>query len=68
MGRRSREKNRLSSFRSQGIGTQIHLAIEKWSKEKEVEFLILWPSADSIKFYSRNGFFPSKEAMEKHWK
>lgn len=55
------------AFRSQGIGTEIHTAMEKWSKENKVEFLILWPSSNSIQFYSRNGFSLCEEAMEKHW-
>lgn len=55
------------AFRSQGIGTEIHLAMEKWSKENAVEFLILWPSSTSVQFYEKNGFAPSEEAMEKHW-
>lgn len=55
------------AFRNQGIGSKIHRAMEKWSKENEVEFLILWPSSDSVQFYSRNGFSRCEEAMEKHW-
>ncbi|MCU6793243.1 GNAT family N-acetyltransferase [Paenibacillus sp. WQ 127069] len=35
-------------FRNQGIGSQIHHAMENWSKENEVEFLILWPSSDNV--------------------
>ncbi|MFS0555103.1 N-acetyltransferase family protein [Brevibacillus sp. 179-C9.3 HS] len=54
-------------YRSQGIGTMIHSAMEQWSKEHHVEFLILWPSSDSVTFYTRNGFSPCEEAMEKHW-
>lgn len=55
------------SLRGQGIGTRIHDAIERWSKENEVEFLILWPSSDSVQFYERNGFARCEEVMEKHW-
>lgn len=54
-------------FRNQGIGSKIHHAMEKWSKENEVEFLILWPSSESVNFYERNGFSRSEEAIEKHW-
>lgn len=54
-------------YRSKGIGTKIHTAMEQWSKEKNVEFLILWPSSESVQFYSRNGFYQCEEAMEKHW-
>lgn len=55
------------AFRSQEIGSKIHIAMENWSKENNVEFLILWPSSDSVQFYSKNGFSRSEEAMEKHW-
>lgn len=55
------------AFRNLGIGSEIHKAMEKWSKENEVEFLILWPSSESVKFYSKNGFSRCEEAMEKHW-
>ncbi len=55
------------AFRSQGIGTEIQAAMEKWSKENGVEFLIVWPSSDSVPFYTRNGFARCEEAMEKHW-
>ncbi|WP_223275625.1 GNAT family N-acetyltransferase [Paenibacillus elgii] len=41
--------------------------MEKWSKENGVEFLIVWPSSDSVPFYTRNGFARCEEAMEKHW-
>ncbi|WP_308635534.1 GNAT family N-acetyltransferase [Paenibacillus silvisoli] len=54
-------------YRSRGIGTRIHRVMEEWAKENEVEFLILWPSSESVEFYARNGFSPSEEAMEKHW-
>lgn len=54
-------------YRSQGIGSQIHIAMEEWAKENAVEFLVLWPSSGSIEFYARNGFSRSEEAMEKHW-
>ncbi|WP_246188175.1 GNAT family N-acetyltransferase [Paenibacillus tengchongensis] len=55
------------AFRNLGIGSQIHKAMEKWSIENEAEFLILWPSSESVKFYSKNGFSRCEEAMEKHW-
>ncbi|MCG7385492.1 GNAT family N-acetyltransferase [Paenibacillus sp. ACRRY] len=55
------------AFRNLGIGSKIHKAMENWSKENEVEFLILWPSSESVEFYSRNGFSQSEEALEKHW-
>ncbi|MBB3113965.1 GNAT superfamily N-acetyltransferase [Paenibacillus phyllosphaerae] len=55
------------AFRNQGIGSRIHHAMENWSRENEVEFLLLWPSSESVNFYSINGFSRCDEAMEKHW-
>lgn len=55
------------SYRSKGLGTKIHQAMEQWSKEHGVEFLILWPSTNSVDFYERNEFARSEEALEKHW-
>ena len=47
---------------------KIHQAMEEWwSKDSQVEFLMLWPSSDSVDFYGRNGFSLSEEALEKHW-
>ncbi|WJH35345.1 GNAT family N-acetyltransferase [Paenibacillus sp. CC-CFT747] len=54
-------------YRSRGLGGQIHQAMERWSKEHEVEFLVLWPSEASGAFYERHGFVSSREALEKHW-
>jgi len=53
-------------FRNQGFGSQIQIAMEKWSKENDIEFLIVWPSNESVSFYTRNGFSLCEEAMEKH--
>lgn len=55
------------AYRNQGIGSEIHRVMEQWSKENKVEFLVLWPSSDSVTFYSRNGFKRSADSMEKHW-
>ncbi|MGG1662985.1 N-acetyltransferase family protein [Brevibacillus sp. NRS-1366] len=54
-------------YRNKGIGTMIHQVMEQWSRENNVEFLILWPSSNSVQFYTRNQFVKSQEAMEKHF-
>ena len=54
-------------YRSQGIGSRIQTAMEAWSKENDVEFLIVWPSEKSVPFYTANGFARCEEAMEKFW-
>ncbi|WP_245583038.1 GNAT family N-acetyltransferase [Paenibacillus daejeonensis] len=55
------------AFRGQGIGSRLQQAMETWSKDQEVEFLLVWPSSTSVDFYERNGFSRCDEAMEKHW-
>ncbi|GGD78513.1 GNAT family N-acetyltransferase [Paenibacillus nasutitermitis] len=54
-------------YRNRGIGGRIHTAMEQWSKDNRIEFLIVWPSSESVRFYARSGFSPCEEAMEKHW-
>lgn len=51
------------AFRSLGIGSKMHKAMENWSKENGVEFLILRPSSESVKLYSRNGFSRCEEVL-----
>lgn len=54
----------LPEHRGKGLGSQILKQIELWSKMKEYEFIIVWPSEWSIQFYERNGYKPCKEPME----
>jgi GNAT superfamily N-acetyltransferase len=58
----------LPLYRGQGVGTQIHNEITKWARGNDLDFLILWPSDNSVEFYARNGFSKCKEAMEWFWK
>lgn len=54
----------LPDYRDKGIGTRLLQEIRRWSTENRLDFLIVWPSERSVRFYSRNGFSPCKEAME----
>lgn len=54
-------------YRGQGIGSQIHGEIARWAAENRLDFLIVWPSDNSVEFYARNGFARCKEAMEWFW-
>lgn len=54
----------LPDYRGKGIGTQIHEVMTQWSTESKLDFLIVWPSENSVEFYARNGFAPCREAME----
>lgn len=56
----------IPARRGCGIGTLLLRAVDHWARTTDVEFLIVWPSDNSIEFYRRNGFIPSEEAMEKH--
>lgn len=53
----------LKKYRSRGIGSKIMSAISEWVKEKENEFIIVWPSDESVEFYKRNRYEHCQEAM-----
>lgn len=54
----------IKDFRNKGIGSKLISAINQWAKEKKYEFIIVWPSEDSIDYYKRNGYVHCKEPME----
>lgn len=54
----------LPDYRGKGIGSNLIEEINKWAKEQNYEFIIVWPSDESIDFYKRNGYSLCKEAME----
>ncbi len=54
----------IPEYRSRGIGGQILKRINEWSREKQHEFIIVWPSDDAVTFYARNGYKHCKEPME----
>ena len=54
----------VKEFRNKGIGSKLLSAINEWTKENKYEFIIVWPSEDSINYYKKNGYVHSKETME----
>ncbi|SFB54514.1 Acetyltransferase (GNAT) domain-containing protein [Cohnella sp. OV330] len=54
------------AYRSQGIGSQLLEAIRAWATENKFEFIIVWPSEESRKFYGRNGYTLNNDTMELH--
>ena len=54
----------LPEYRSKGIGSKLLGAINEWVKENNYEFVIVWPSDDSINYYKRNGYVHCTEPME----
>lgn len=53
-----------AALRSQGIGSAVFKRLIDWAKSHQLEFLVLWPSEDSVKFYERLGFTLSPDALE----
>ncbi|WP_232697461.1 GNAT family N-acetyltransferase [Brevibacillus daliensis] len=53
-------------FRNKGIGSNLLTAVKDWATNRKLEFLIVWPSDESVEFYTRNDFTLSKESMELH--
>lgn len=51
-------------FRGQGIGTAVSQALKQWAPGQELEFLLVWPSEWSVRFYERNVYVPSGDAMQ----
>jgi GNAT superfamily N-acetyltransferase len=54
----------LPGYRSQGIGSQLLERIEGWGREKQLEFIMVWPSDEAVPFYARNGYKHCTEPME----
>lgn len=50
--------------RNKGIGSKILNKINKWIKENNYEFVIVWPSDESINYYKKNNYFLCTEPME----
>ena len=54
----------VPEFRNKGVGSKLLKAINQWIKENKYEFVIVWPSDDSINYYKKNGYVHSTEPME----
>lgn len=54
----------IKEFRNKGIGSKLLLTVNEWTKEKRYEFIIVWPSDDSINYYKNNGYAHCIEPME----
>ncbi|WP_203287921.1 GNAT family N-acetyltransferase [Metabacillus sp. cB07] len=54
----------IPEYRNKGIGSRMLSSINQWIKENKCEFVIVWPSDDSIGYYKKNGYAHCVEAME----
>lgn len=55
----------LPEHRGHGVGSELLQTIERWSSEQRHEFILVWPSDWSVKFYEGNGFKHCTEPMER---
>ncbi|SFM47517.1 Predicted N-acetyltransferase YhbS [Gracilibacillus orientalis] len=54
----------VPEYRNMGVGSKILKTINKWIKENHYEFVIVWPSDESINYYKKNGYVHCTEPME----
>lgn len=54
-------------WRNGGVGGVLLEQVISWARERDLEFLVLWPSELSVEFYKRHGFSQGGEAMELHF-
>jgi GNAT superfamily N-acetyltransferase len=54
----------LPKHRNTGIGSELISHVNQWAIDQGYEFIIVWPSSESINFYKRNGYTNCEEPME----
>jgi len=54
----------IPEYRNQGVGSTLMDKVTTWSREQNLEELVVWPSARSVSFYERAGFEGENEVME----
>ena len=54
----------MQEYRNKGYGTELLSYIKNYLKEKGCELIFVWPSDNSVNWYSRNGFKSENDIME----
>lgn len=54
------------AWRSRGVGGLVPQALIAWARERQLAFLVLWPSEATPPFYERHGFIRSPDGLELH--
>ncbi|SES18101.1 Predicted N-acetyltransferase YhbS [Gracilibacillus ureilyticus] len=52
------------AYRNKGIGSRVLSTINRWAKENNIEFVIVWPSEEGTNYYKKNGYQHCTEPME----
>jgi GNAT superfamily N-acetyltransferase len=52
------------AFRNRGIGATLLQRAIAWSREQDLELLIVWPSEEAVPHYARRGFESENDIME----
>lgn len=54
----------LQEYRNQKIGTELLTYIKEYLAEEDCELIFVWPSENSVNWYSRNGFKQENEIFQ----
>ena len=54
----------IPEYRNQGVGSALMEKVIAWSREQQLEELVVWPSEQSVSFYERAGFKGENDVME----
>ncbi|MGY0694572.1 GNAT family N-acetyltransferase [Virgibacillus sp. FSP13] len=53
----------VPEYRNKGVGGKVLNLINKWIKENNYEFVIVWPSEEAINYYKKNDYDHCTEPM-----
>lgn len=54
----------VPEYRNKGVGGKVLSSINMWITENNYEFVIVWPSNESINYYKKNGYVHCTGPME----
>jgi GNAT superfamily N-acetyltransferase len=46
----------IPEYRNQGVGSQLMEHVVEWSKDRNLELMVVWPTQRSVPYYQRAGF------------
>lgn len=54
----------VEEYRGNGIGSRLISHVNSWTMEMKYEFIMVWPSEESIEFYKSNGYKNCNNPLE----